>query len=523
MSVEDFCMNFSVSNKMFYPVLLAVLVVSSYLCGAKHVVMIPAPIKSYLIYHAKVGHALTELGHKVSICVPDYLVNKGLVPNKAISIIKYGKQLGDIEAYIFNKTNIIAGFWAGEVPSIGNFGIIINTFKEVVNKILSEEAFITSIRDMKPDFLILESFIFTRNLIVLPYKLDIPFGLIGPSQDSLLNRVPFNSASETFFFENGSDRKTFLERVKAVVASAILMAYDPFTDADIVTRYAPDKPYTTIREIALKAEISIAETDHILDYPQSTLPNTRRVGGFSVSDAKPLPQDIQSFVERSSRGVAVVSFGGGDIKVPYHIKSKMATAFHKLDLNIVWKTNWSCEKEDNILALNWIPQNDLLGHPKTQVFVSHCGTNGQYEALYHGVPILCLPIFGDQFYNANRIYVKGFGLYADIRDITPEKLTQLIQQVANDSKYRSNIQKASQIFKELHKVPNKEAAYWFDHVMKYGGDYMRSSGQQIPLYQFLLIDVIAFLLAVVIVFTLVVCLILRMCCRRFKKSKLKTA
>ncbi len=44
----------------------------------------------------------------------------------------------------------------------------------------------------------------------------------------------------------------------------------------------------------------------------------------------------------------------------------------------------------NVKTFDWLPQNDLLGHPKIKAFVSHMGANGGYEAAYHGVPISCL-------------------------------------------------------------------------------------------------------------------------------------
>ncbi|KAI8770860.1 UDP-glucuronosyltransferase 1-8, partial [Biomphalaria glabrata] len=503
--------------------LLKASIVAPYLCGAKNVVMMPTPMTSYFIFHSEIGQALVKLGHNVTICVPEYLANKGLIQHKEIHVMKYGDYLGDVEDHVYGKTQMIDRFWNGEILTISSLFSVLEIFKELTDRVLTDDSFIKSLRELKPDFFVIENCLFTRDNLVLPYKLDVPFGLIGTVHDYFQSRIPFSPAAEPLFFEQGSDVKSFSERVQAAVLSAAFTVFGMFSDSDVVSRYAPEKPYTTIMEIALKAEIFITELDHVLDYPRVALPNTKLIGGSSVSEAKPLSGNVQQFVNKSSNGIAVVSFGGGNFYIPDHIKSKMDVAFQNLDLNVVWRVNWTIDKPDRILALNWIPQNDLLGHPKTKVFVSHCGKNGQYEALYHGVPILCLPIYADQFYNSKRIAVKEFGHYADIREITSEKLTELIQEIADDPKYRNNIQKASKLFKELYKVPSKEAAFWFDHVMKYGGSYMRSSGQQMPLYQYLLVDVMAFLFCAVIIAIFVLYFFLRLSFYGLQKSKVKKA
>ena len=55
---------------------------------------------------------------------------------------------------------------------------------------------------------------------------------------------------------------------------------------------------------------------------------------------------------------------------------------------------------DNVKVSSWLPQNDILGHPKTRLFIGHAGMNGMLEAAYHGVPMICVPFFGDQFDNS---------------------------------------------------------------------------------------------------------------------------
>ena len=30
-------------------------------------------------------------------------------------------------------------------------------------------------------------------------------------------------------------------------------------------------------------------------------------------------------------------------------------------------------------VVRWLPQNDILAHPRTRAFLSHCGVNSMYE------------------------------------------------------------------------------------------------------------------------------------------------
>lgn len=38
-----------------------------------------------------------------------------------------------------------------------------------------------------------------------------------------------------------------------------------------------------------------------------------------------------------------------------------------------------CDGVTLLQVVTWMPQNDILGHPKTRVFVTHCGMNSLYE------------------------------------------------------------------------------------------------------------------------------------------------
>ena len=84
---------------------------------------------------------------------------------------------------------------------------------------------------------------------------------------------------------------------------------------------------------------------------------------------------------------------------------------------------------DNVKLLPWLPQNDILGHPKTRLFIGHAGINGILESTYHGVPMICSPFFGDQFDNAHMAKQAGFGEAINLAATSSEELASLIRKV----------------------------------------------------------------------------------------------
>lgn len=76
-----------------------------------------------------------------------------------------------------------------------------------------------------------------------------------------------------------------------------------------------------------------------------------------------------------------------------------------------------------------------LGHTKVRLFITHCGQNSLLQAVYHAVPVLGIPLFGDQFDNLVRAETKGLGLTIKPTHITRELLTSTIQTLLSDIRY----------------------------------------------------------------------------------------
>ena len=74
------------------------------------------------------------------------------------------------------------------------------------------------------------------------------------------------------------------------------------------------------------------------------------------------------------------------------------------------------------------------GHSQIKVFLSHCGANGVWEAISHGVPMVALPLYRDQHDNAQKIVSRGIGLKLDISTFTSDELAEALREVISDTR-----------------------------------------------------------------------------------------
>lgn len=84
------------------------------------------------------------------------------------------------------------------------------------------------------------------------------------------------------------------------------------------------------------------------------------------------------------------------------------------------------------------PQRAILAHPSTTLFLSHCGASSINEALFHGVPILGLPIYNDQFKYALCIENVGVGLKMDKTDFEAKEVHQKIGRMTTEPSFQQD-------------------------------------------------------------------------------------
>ena len=86
--------------------------------------------------------------------------------------------------------------------------------------------------------------------------------------------------------------------------------------------------------------------------------------------------------------------------------------------------------------------------------------------------------------------------------------------VLDDESFKMATQKASAILKSRPMTAQDTAAYWVEHVLKFGGDHLRTSAMDMPLYQFLMLDILLFVLVVSFLVCYAVKTIFTVVCRK---------
>ncbi|XP_030647781.1 UDP-glucuronosyltransferase 2A2 isoform X5 [Chanos chanos] len=304
-------------------------------------------------------------------------------------------------------------------------------------------------------------------------------------------------------------------------------AMSKFTDKMTFSERIWNRP-TSFCEMMGKADIWLIRTYWDFEYPRPLVPNFKYVGGIHCRPAKPLPKDMEEFVESSGDdGVVVFSLGSMIKNMTKERANVIASALGQIPQKVLWR--YSGEKPEtlapNTRLYDWIPQNDLLGHPKTKAFITHGGTNGIYEAIYHGVPMVGIPMFGDQPENMVHMKSEGAAVIMDFNSMETKDLVDGLKAVINDPSYKENAMRLSRIHHDRPVHPRDEAVFWIEFVMRHkGAKHLRVQAHNLTWYQYHSLDVFAFLLAIIalvlfIFYKILKSCVVRCCFRSRSKSK----
>ncbi|EAW71060.1 UDP glucuronosyltransferase family 1 member A3 [Homo sapiens] len=338
-------------------------------------------------------------------------------------------------------------------------------------------------------YLSIPTVFFLRNI---PCDLDFK-GTQCPNPSSYIPRL----------LTTNSDHMTFMQRVKNMLYP-LALSY---------ICHAFSAPYASLASELFQREVSVVDIlshasvwlfrgDFVMDYPRPIMPNMVFIGGINCANRKPLSQEFEAYINASGEhGIVVFSLGSMVSEIPEKKAMAIADALGKIPQTVLWRYTGTRPSNlaNNTILVKWLPQNDLLGHPMTRAFITHAGSHGVYESICNGVPMVMMPLFGDQMDNAKRMETKGAGVTLNVLEMTSEDLENALKAVINDKSYKENIMRLSSLHKDRPVEPLDLAVFWVEFVMRHkGAPHLRPAAHDLTWYQYHSLDVIGFLLAVVL-------------------------
>lgn len=261
----------------------------------------------------------------------------------------------------------------------------------------------------------------------------------------------------------------------------------------------------SIADTFKRASVKLVNSDFTFEYVAPVEPDTVLVGGFAITRAKPLLGKLRAFVEGSGEYGTII-FSMGTVVKSFDEKwyKMFLDVFARFPQRVVWRFSRSSvpvglEIPDNVLLMDWIPQNDLLAHPKVKLFITHCGLNSAMEAAYYGKPVLAMPMFADQFSQSGKLTKHAkMGIEVDLFDVTAETFHQSLTDVLSDPDYQENAEKMKKRFRDQLVSPIDKTLFWIEYVIRHGGAFhLKSQAHKLTLFQYLSLDVILVVLMIV--------------------------
>ncbi|XP_068083108.1 UDP-glucosyltransferase 2 isoform X2 [Anabrus simplex] len=482
-------------------VALSTLVLTFLSCshGARILGIFPTPSISHQLPYQAVMKALAARGHQVTVISPDPLKE----PVANYTDIDLPGSYPFLRSHNFNLLEgasllTILDAWSNMFSQLADMQLSTPEMQEFIR-----------LKDNKFDMIIMEK-IMLQSFYGLVHHLGSPpvAGIVSMSAMSTTYASfgnPNNPAYLPTFFSAYTDHMNFWERMHNTylyLAKAFVWKYKLFPLHEAVMRkhFGPDVP--PISEFDYNDSLLLIDNHWCMHYPRPLLPNVVELTGLHVqTKTKPLPENIQSFLDGAKHGVIYFSLGSNirsDQLPPEKVK-EILEAFSEIPQRILWK--WESDslpgKPSNVMVKKWLPQQDILAHPNIRAFIMQGGIQSLQEAAYYSIPVIAIPFFSDQMNNVAKIDDAKIGIRILLRDLNKRSLLDALDQLINGTSIRSNMEKLAVIYREeMGETSINKAVWWIEYVIRHdGARHLRSAALDLTWYQYLLLDVIAAILA----------------------------
>ena len=159
----------------------------------------------------------------------------------------------------------------------------------------------------------------------------------------------------------------------------------------------------------------------------------------SVRETEQTPADLPASFTDGSRPLvyfSLGSLGSADVELMRRVIGVLAD----LPINVIVSKgplHDEFELADNMWGAEFLPQTKIL--PLVDLVITHGGNNTTTEAMHFGKPMILLPLFWDQYDNAQRVHERGFGIRLDTYRFTAKELQNAVNTLLSDTALRERL------------------------------------------------------------------------------------
>ncbi|MFT4008767.1 MAG: glycosyltransferase [Nocardioidaceae bacterium] len=182
-----------------------------------------------------------------------------------------------------------------------------------------------------------------------------------------------------------------------------------------------------------------------------------------------LPDD---FADRPARSglvyLSLGSLGGADIALLQRLIDLLGTTPHKVIVSMGPRAD-EIRLADNMIGSSIVPQTKVL--PLVDLVITHGGNNTTTESLHFGKPMIVLPLFWDQYDNAQRVDETGYGVRLSTYGFADAELLDAVERLLSDPGVRARAAAAGEAIRARDGL-----RVGADVIERVGLDYLASKG-----------------------------------------------
>ena len=235
-------------------------------------------------------------------------------------------------------------------------------------------------------------------------------GLSGLAQDDPASWAPFRAQLD----------KTHREMWETFNAWVVEQGAEPLPDLEFMPRDNAANIYVFPEEADYVAQRPLDASWHRID------------SSVRLTDESYL---LPAAVADRPEGSALVylslgSLGGADVALMQRLVDVLADSPHRFIVSKGPQAD-KITLAANMVGEQTLPQTNVI--PQVDLVITHGGNNTTTEALHFGKPMVLLPLFWDQYDNAQRMHELGFGIRLATYAFTPDELHGAVDTLLADT------------------------------------------------------------------------------------------